>query len=98
MTKSIIPTDPIKSTHYVDNIVPIFYFLDEKSGTLYQYSTVRKKFVKSLGEVPKLIPLDNSSESQDHIHRYLVTLTDNTEIYQDLKADFEDSATIKKVS
>lgn len=98
MTKSIKPTDPIQATHYVDNIVPVFYFLDKNNGTLYQYSTIRKEFVKTLGAAPKLIPLDSRSESQDHIYRYLVTLTDNTEIYQELKVDFEDSKTIKKVS
>jgi hypothetical protein len=95
MTK---PTDPIQATHYVDNIVPVFYFLDKKTGGLYQYSTIRKEFVKTLGEVPKLIPLDNSSKSQEHIYRYLVTLTDGSEIHQDLKADIVDNAEIQKVS
>lgn len=98
MTKLIKPTDPIQATHYVNNIIPLFYFLDKDTGVLYQYSTIRKEFIETLGEIPKLIPLDSESQSQEHVHKYLVTLTDGKQIEQELKIDLEDSETIKKVS
>lgn len=91
-------TDPIQANYYINNVIPVFLHKTE-DGQYFQWSTTKKKYLRTFGVNEKLlIKLDTNSVAQEHIHTYLVTLSNGDVIQQELKADLQDTAEIKKVS